>query len=70
MLVRKNPFFPLRSDRYPTYGKVRAMRESMGGSEGGENWTVVGQTNVLERGREKLDSSRTDIHTGGREGKI
>ena len=37
------------------------MREGIGG----ENWTVVGQTNAREGGREKLDSSRTDDCTGG-----
>ena len=42
----------------------------MYGREGGKNWTVVGHIYIREREREKLDSSTTDIHTGGREGKI
>ena len=61
MLVRKKSSFPLRSDQYSTYGRVRAMREGIGE----ENWTVVGQANAREGGREKLDSSRTDNCTGG-----
>ena len=48
MLVRKKSSFPLRSDQYSTYGRVCAMREGIGG----ENWTVVGQTNAREGGRE------------------
>ena len=37
------------------------MREGIGG----ENWTVVGQTNAREGGREKLESSRIDDCMGG-----
>ena len=44
---KKKLYFHLRINGYSTYGRVRAMRESIRG----EDWTVVGQTMEREGGK-------------------
>ena len=55
MLIRKKSVFPLRSDQVSIYDRMRDMREFRGGREGGREG--------------KLNSSRTDKCTKGREEK-